>query len=139
MCGYNELLTPCCHEKTGFSPTIKCTLYFQNNRYCRTGSIHSWILSSPPLTSRILCDNCKKIDDHEIEEIEREIEERKKAEEVRKRGEEARELRALDKEIKRRSDGRREERQSAAAALRSQFAGLDIEDGGEGPSSSSRK
>ncbi|THW58114.1 hypothetical protein D6D20_07461 [Aureobasidium pullulans] len=81
MCGYNELLTPCCHEKTGFSPTIKCTLYFQNNRYCRTGSIHSWILSSPPLTSRILCDNCKKIDDHEIKEIEREIEERKKAEE----------------------------------------------------------
>lgn len=139
MCGYNEILTPCCHEKTGFSPTIKCTLYFQNNRYCRTGSIHSWILSSPPLTSRILCDNCKKIDDHEIKEIEREIEERKKAEEQRRRGEEARELRALDKEIKRRSDGRREERQSAAAALRSQFARLDIEDGGEGSSSSSRK
>ncbi|THZ71335.1 hypothetical protein D6C84_10275 [Aureobasidium pullulans] len=136
MCGYNELLTPCCHEKTGFSPTIKCTLYFQNNRYCRTGSIHSWILYSPSLTSRILCDNCKRIDDHKIKEIEREIEERRKAEEEGRRGEEARGLRALDKEIKRRSDERREERQSAAAALRSQFAGMEIEDGGEGPSAS---
>lgn len=68
-----------------------------------------------------------------------EIEERKKAEEQRRRGEEARELRVLDKEIKRCSDGRREERQSAAAALRSQFGGMEIEDGGEGPSSSSRK
>ncbi|KAI4751987.1 hypothetical protein E4T52_16430 [Aureobasidium sp. EXF-3400] len=95
------------------------------------------LLPKQPLLSHRLHPQLDTIDDHEIKEIEREIEERKKAEEVRRRGEVARELRVLDKEIKRRSDGRREERQSAAAALRSQFAGLDIEDGDEGSSSSS--
>lgn len=77
--------------------------------------------------------------DVEIRSTEKELERERKAEEETRRGEEARQSRELSKEVKRRSDGRREERQSAAAALKSQLAGLRIEDLGEGPSSPSRK
>jgi hypothetical protein len=99
MCGYHELQTPCCNEKIGFTPSSshKCTHYFTNNRFCRTGSIHSWILPLPPLTTNKICENCKKADEHKqailkaeirreemLKEKERvEQEERRKAEEAR--------------------------------------------------------
>jgi flagellar biosynthesis GTPase FlhF len=158
MCGYHELQTPCCNEKTGFrpSPSHKCTHYFTNNRYCRTGSIHSWILACPPLTTNITCENCKQVNDHrrailqaeiEKEELQRqkerkEQEERRKNErkeqEERRKHEEARQSRMWDKESKRVSEQRKQGKKSAVEALESQLLGMKI-DNGEGPSSGGKK
>ncbi|KAH0352734.1 hypothetical protein KCU83_g3505, partial [Aureobasidium melanogenum] len=142
MCGYHELQTPCCGEKTGFSPSPdhKCTYYFTNNRYCRTGSVRSWILASPPLTTRTKCENCKKTDDHEQAILQAEIKKREKQEEKeraeqeeRRQQEQARELRLREKELKRVRDERKDG--SAVDALRSQMAGLGIKNGRDIPRS----
>ncbi|KAI4739665.1 hypothetical protein E4T50_09887 [Aureobasidium sp. EXF-12298] len=142
MCGYHELQTPCCGEKTGFSPSPdhKCIHYYTNNRYCRTGSVHSWILPSPPLPTRNKCENCKKTDDHvqailqaEIKRREKQMERERAEQEERRSQEQARELRVWDKELKRvraeRKDG------SAVDALRSQMAGLGVKNGRDIPRS----
>lgn len=142
MCGYHELQTPCCGEKTGFSPSSdhKCTYYFTNNRYCRTGSVHSWILPSTPLTTRTKCENCKKADDHEqavlqaeIRKREKQMEKERAEQEERRQHEQARELRLWDKELKRVGEERKDG--SAVDALRSQMAGLGIKNGRDIPKS----
>ncbi|KAI5199539.1 hypothetical protein E4T39_06171 [Aureobasidium subglaciale] len=148
MCGYHELLTPCCNEKTGFTPSSshKCSHYLVNNRHCRTGSIHSWIVSSPAMFSNTTCSNCRKLKEHETKQIndqireeERIVEEERKAaeraEEERRQMEDARELRGWGKELRRSRKERSEGKMSAAEALRSQLAGLKIDDG-KGPSTS---
>lgn len=95
-----------------------------NNRYCRTGSVHSWILPSEPLITRIKCENCKTADEHHQALLQ--AKERLEEEEERKQ-EQARELRLQEKEFK-----RVEERKgSAADALKSQMAGLNIKHGGD--------
>lgn len=140
MCGYHELQTPCCGEKTGFSPSSdhKCTHYFTNNRYCRTGSVHSWILPSQPLTTRKKCEDCKKADEHdqvllqaEIKKQEKLMEKERLEQEERRKQEQARELRLWDKELKRVQQERKGGKGSAVDALRSQMAGLKIENGGD--------
>jgi hypothetical protein len=154
MCGYHELKTPCCREKTGFapSPAHRCTHYFTNNRYCRTGSIHSWILPIEPLTSKKKCENCKTASERRLAAVNAEIEkdkllikkeraeeeERRKKEraeeEQRRKDEEARQVRLWEKETKRAKVERKEGKKSAREALRSQLAGMRL-DNGEGPSS----
>ncbi|KAI4760293.1 hypothetical protein E4T52_06790 [Aureobasidium sp. EXF-3400] len=147
MCGYHELQTPCCNEKTGFrpSPSHKCTHYFTNNRYCRTGSIHSWILVCPPLTTNLTCENCKQVNDHrraitqvEIDRDELLRQEERKEQEERRKNEEARQSRLWDKELKRVREERKQGKKSAVEALRSQLVGMKI-DHGEGPSSGREK
>ena len=144
MCGYHELQTPCCGEKTGFSPSSdhKCTHYFTNNRYCRTGSIHSWILSSPPLTTRTKCESCKQEEKHEqailqaeIKRREKQLEKERLEQEERRKQEQARELRLWDKELKRVREERKSGSGSAVDALRSQMAGLKIKNGRDLPKS----
>lgn len=138
MCGYHELQTPCCGEKTGFAPSSdhKCTHYFTNNRYCRTGSVHSWILTSPPLTTRKKCENCRKVDEHdqallqaEMKRQEKQMEKERLEQEERRNQEQARELRLWHKELKRVQEERKGAKGSAVDALRSQMAGLKIKDG----------
>lgn len=140
MCGYHELQTPCCGEKIGFSPSPdhKCTHYFTNNRYCRTGSVHSWILAASPLTTRKKCENCKKADEHEEAILEAEIRRQEKLrkkeileQEERRQQEQARELRIRDKELKRIQEERKSSKGSAVDALRSQMAGLEVKNGRE--------
>jgi hypothetical protein len=147
MCGYHELQTPCCNEKIGFTPSSshKCTHYFTNNRFCRTGSIHSWILPLPPLTTNKICENCKKADEHKQAilkaEIRREemLKEKERVEqEERRKAEEARQSRLWDKQMKRVREERKEGKRSAVEALRSQLAGVKV-DNGEGPSSGRKK
>ncbi|KAI5211982.1 hypothetical protein AUEXF2481DRAFT_2288 [Aureobasidium subglaciale EXF-2481] len=146
MCGYHELLTPCCHEKTGFTPSSshKCSHYFINNRHCRTGSTHSWIVSSPAMFSNATCSNCGKLKEHEIRQIKAQMreeeniaeEERKAAEgaeKERRQMEDARDLREWGKELRRSGKEMIEGKMSAAEALRRQLARLKFDDG-VGPS-----
>ncbi|KAI5270378.1 hypothetical protein E4T47_06245 [Aureobasidium subglaciale] len=146
MCGYHELLTPCCHEKTGFTPSSshQCSHYFINNRHYRTGSTHSWIVSSPAMFSNVICSNCRKLKEHEIKQIKAQLREEEKivdeerkategAEEERRQMEDARDLRGWGKELRRSKKERVEGNVSPAEALRRQLAGLKVDDG-EGPS-----
>jgi hypothetical protein len=147
MCGYRELKTPCCREKTGFtpSPANRCAHYFTNNRYCRTGSIHSWILPIEPLTSKKKCEDCRIASEHRLAAVNAEIEKDKllvkkerAEEEQRRKDEEARQVRLWEKELKRAREERKGGKKSAREALRSQLAGMRI-DNGEGPSSGRKK
>lgn len=136
MCGYHELQTPCCGEKIGFSPSSshKCSHYYTNNRYCRTGSIHSWILPTPPLTTSTKCESCKQDENHEqavlqaeIKRREKQMEKEREEQEERRQQEQARELRLWDKEMRRVKEERG--KGNAVEALRSQIAGLKVKDG----------
>ena len=146
MCGYHELQTPCCHEKMGFapSPSHKCTHFYTNNRYCRTGSLHSWILPSQPLTTNSLCPNCKTAEEHhqallaaEMRKQEAQREKERKEQEERRKDEEARSSRLWDKEVRRVAEEWKG-KGKAVEALRSQLAGARM-DNGEGPSSGGKK
>jgi hypothetical protein len=109
-----------------------------------------------PLTSKTKCENCKIASEHRLAivnaEIEKdkllvkkeraEAEERRKKEraeeEQRRKDEEARQIRLWEKELKRAREERKEGKRSAVEALRSQLAGVKI-DNGEGPSSRRKK
>ncbi|KAI4729677.1 hypothetical protein E4T49_02376 [Aureobasidium sp. EXF-10728] len=128
----------------GFSPSSshKCTHYFTNDRFCRTGSIHSWVLPSLPLSTRSTCEDCTKAEQHEKAEIQRlqtelkkQMEEEEKAEkEEIKKQEQARRGRSWEKEGRRVERERKEGKKGAVEALRSQLAGMKVSDG-ERPSS----
>lgn len=145
MCGYFELAHSCCGEKYGFIPSegTRCTYYNKNNRYCRTGSVHSWVVEGSPITTSEVCENCKKGRERDPEfksprsaaqiadEEDRALRARiQKAREERTR---ERELRRIREEEEGKSAGGRND---ALAALRSQLnaqknAKLFGQEGGE--------
>jgi hypothetical protein len=113
MCGYFELTYDCCGDKYGYKAydSTKCPLYKVNNRFCRTGSVHSWIISGKPQIMALTCANCKKAEEADRRAVKIEFEQRVKEEREkreRREQEERQRRREEDEQMVRNEKARRE-------------------------------